>query len=173
MKRIIAAAAAAGVLVAGAFVASTVTTGTASAQTLEVQTTSDEGSESPERGEHLEEVLGELVADGTLTQTQADAVQEALVEKHEELKAEREARKEERQAAREEVKAMLDDDVIDSSELAELGEDHPFNDPDGPFAEVAADGEITKDELQELRKEHRMDRRAKRTGSDEAEGDTA
>ncbi|MGI9666346.1 MAG: hypothetical protein ACR2N2_04480 [Acidimicrobiia bacterium] len=173
MKRFIAAAAAAGVLVAGAFVASTVTTGTASAQSVEVQTTTDTDSEKPERGEHLEEVLSSLVTDGTLTQPQADAVQEALAAKHEELKAEREARQEERQAAREQVKEMLEDDVIDSSELAELGDDHPFNDPDGIFAEAAADGQITSEELKELRKEHRMDRRAKRSGSDEAEGDTA
>ena len=50
---------------------------------------------------------------------------------------------------------MLEDGVIDSSELAELGDDHPFNDPDGRFADAAADGEITEDELKELRREHR------------------
>lgn len=170
MKRIIAAAAAAGVLVAGAFVASTVAVDAASAQSIEFQTAADEGAGGHSKGEHLDEVLASLVADGTLTQSQSDAVRDALVEKHEELKAEREARREERKEARQQVKAMLDDGVVDSSELAELGDDHPFNDPDGRFADAAADGEITSDELKELRKDRIKDR-FRRGGN--AEGENA
>ena len=174
MQRIIAAMAAAGMLVAGAFVATTITSESAQAQVIEAQVdeTQTESSERPDRGAHVTEVLDALVADGTLTQTQADAVQDALEAKAEELRAEREERRAERQAAREEVRAMLEDGVIDSAELSELGDDHPFNDPDGRFAEAAADGQITEEELREIGKERRSHRRGA-PPADETSGDNA
>lgn len=151
MKRIIVSLAAAGVLVAGAFVASSVTSAPADAQTQ-----TDTQAEAPATGhreEAFDEVLSGLVDAGTINQSQADAVKDALRAKGEELQAEREARREERQADRELIKGFLDDDVISSDELAQLGDDHPFNDPDGRFADAAADGEISEAELQELRPE--------------------
>ncbi len=173
MRRIITAAAAAGLLVAGAFVATTITSDSASAQVIEAQVDETQtDTERPERGAHVVEVLDTLVADGTLTQAQADAVQEALAAKAEELRAEREERRAERQAAREVVREMLEDGVIDAGELAELGDDHPFNDPDGRFAEAAADGQITEEELKEIAQEHRGHRRGG-PSSDEASGDNA
>ena len=149
MKKIMVSLAAAGVLVAGAFVASSVTSTPADAQTAtETQT------EAPAVGHReaaLDEVLAELVTNGTINQSQSDAVKGALEAKGEEMRAEREARRDEREADRELIQGFLEDDVISSDELAQLGDDHPFNDPDGPFADAAADGEITRAELQELR----------------------
>ena len=170
MKRIIVSLAAAGVLVAGAFVASSVTSGPADAQTA-----TESQAEEPaigQREEALDEVLSGLVANGTINQSQADAVKDALQAKGEELRAEREARREERRADRELIRGFLDDDVISADELAQLGDDHPFNDPDGRFADAAADGEITKAELQELRPQ-RGDRRGFGGPQEEASSDTA
>ena len=152
MSRLVASLAAVAVLLAGAFAVSLVGDEPAAAQTTETE--APEAPERPDREAILDEVLGELVADSTITQAQADAVKEALVAKHEELQAEREARREERQAQREQVREFLEDGVIDAGELAELGDDHPFNDPEGPFAEYLDDGQLTEDELRELRQEH-------------------
>ncbi len=151
MKKLLAALAAASVLVAGAFVASTVASDPANAQTTETQTR--EAPKRPDKREALDEVLGGLVTDGVLNQAQADAVRDALEAKHEELQAAREERRAEREADRELIIGFLDDDVISADELAQLGDDHPFNDPYGPFASAAVDGEITKAELDGLRTE--------------------
>ena len=170
MKKIIASLAAAGVLVAGAFVATSVTPAPADAQT--VTDTETEAAVEDTRSGALDEVLADLVAAGTINQAQADAVNDAMQAKHDELKAEREARREERQADRELIQGFLEDDVISSDELAQLGEDHPFNDPDGRFADAAADGEITRDELQELRP-GRRNRRGTGGSGEEAATDNA
>ena len=145
MRMIIASLTAAGLLVGGAFVASTMVSTPADAQEADTQV-SHPGVEARHRV--VEEVLSDLVADGTLTQAQADTVEYALADKAEELRAQREA-------DREMIREFLEDDVISSDELRQLGDDHPFNDPDGPFADAAEDGEITRDELRELRREHR------------------
>lgn len=165
MKTILASLAAASVLVAGAFVASTVTTDPANAQTTDPVDTNvvvvDDDRVGP-----LEEVLSDLVDNGTLTLAQADAVADAMLAKRDEIRTEREARREERQANREQIVEFLEDDVIDASELAQLGDDHPFNDPDGPFADAASDGEITRDELRELREQHRGAHRGRGFGGE-------
>ena len=165
MKTILASLAAASVLVAGAFVASTVTTDPANAQTTDPVDTNvvvvDDDRVGP-----LEEVLSDLVDDRTLTLAQADAVADAMLAKRDESRTERVARREERQANREQIVQFLEDDVIDASELAQLGDDHPFNDPDGPFADAASDGEITRDELRELREQHRGAHRGRGFGGE-------
>ena len=165
MKTILASLAAASVLVAGAFVASTVTTDPANAQTTDPVDTNvvvvDDDRVGP-----LEEVLSDLVDDSTLTLAQADAVADAMLAKRDEIRTAREARREERQANREQIVQFLEDDVIDASERAQLGDDHPFNDPDGPFADAASDGEITRDELRELREQHRGAHRGRGFGGE-------
>jgi hypothetical protein len=118
----------------------------------------------------LDEVLGTLVAEGTITQGQAEAVKEALQAKGEELKAEREARRAERRADREQIREFLDDGVIDAGELAQLGDGHPFNDPDGPLADALDDGELTRDELREAHAGRRGFGRSFRGDAPEAEG---
>ena len=172
MRKIIVSLAAAGVLVAGAFVATSVASGPADAQTADTETTSPRAEA---RQEVMAEVLSGLVADGTLTQAQADAVSAAFESKAEEIRAEREARREERKAERELIQGFLEDDVISSDELSQLSDDHPLNDPDGPFADAAADGQITREELQEIREERgpRRGHRGLGSGADGASAEDA
>lgn len=112
--------------------------------------------ERPERGAVLSGVLADLVADGVITQDQADEITAALQARIEELRAEFRERRGElefdgRRFLRQfDLRELLEDGVIDSDELAELGEDHPFNDPDGPAAEYLDDGQLTQEELDEL-----------------------
>lgn len=48
--------------------------------------------------------------------------------------------------------------MITADELSQLPDDHPFNDPDGPFADALADGQLTRDELAEVHPHPRRDR---------------
>ena len=149
MNRFVASAAAVAVLLAGAFAVSLVGNDPAVAQVTDTET--ETPSDRPDREAVLDEVLGGLVTDGTITQAQADAVEEALRAKGEELKVEREAFRAEREADREQIREFLEDGVIDAGELAQLGDDHPLNDPDGPLADALEDGELTTEELREGR----------------------
>ena len=160
MKKIFVSMAAAGVLVAGAFTASTIVNGPALAQTTEASTTEAPTDGRPDflrPAEIVDEVLAGLVADGTLEQGDADAVMAALEARHEEVRAEMEAWREENPGRFERgfkrgfaMGGLLEDGVIDATELAELPDDHPLNDPDGPAAEFLGDGQLTEDELKQL-----------------------
>jgi len=160
MKRIFVSIAAAGVLVAGAFAASTIVNGPALAQTTETPTAAAPAADRPDfprPGDILDEVLGDLVGDGTLDQGDADAVRTALEARHEEVRAEMEAWREENPGRFERgfrrgfaMGGLLEDGVIDTAELAELPDDHPSKDPDGPAAEFLIDGQLTEDELSHL-----------------------
>ena len=168
MKRLIASVAAAGILVAGAFVASTATDSPAEAQTPE-DTTTQERPERPDKGAVLDEVLGELVDAGTINQSQATAVKEALQAKHEELKANRpdgERRRHHRGHLRDQIQELLDDGVISAEEIAELPDGHPFKNADGPFAELIQDGQITQAEWDEFVEEKKAEREAQRSDQD-------
>jgi hypothetical protein len=178
MKTIFVSIAAAGVLVAGAFTASTMAGGPALAQTAETPSTEAPAEERPgfsKPGEILDEVLGELVADGTLDQVDADAVKAAYEARHEEVRAEIEAWREENPGRFERgfkrgfaMGGLLEDGVIDATELAELPDDHPLNDPDGPAAEFLSDGQLTEDELKQLGEQLRERRAADRSSSTDA-----
>ena len=163
MKKIFVSIAAAGVLVAGAFAASTVVDSPAHAQTA--VTTATETGDVPadgrpdfaRPGEILDEVLGDLVTDGTLDQGEADAVKAALEAKHEEVRAEMESWREANPGRFERgfkrgfaMGGLLEDGVIDADELAELPDGHPFKDADGPAADYLADGQLTEDELKQM-----------------------
>jgi polyhydroxyalkanoate synthesis regulator phasin len=168
MKRLIASVAAAGILVAGAFVASTATNSPAEAQTPE-DTTTQERPERPEKGAILDEVLGELVAEGTINEAQATAVKEALEAKHEELKANRpdgERKGHRRGHLRAQVEDLLDDGVISAEEIAELPDGHPFKNDDGPFAELLEDGEITQAEWDAFVAERKAEHAARQSTED-------
>ena len=168
MKRLIASVAAAGILVAGAFVASTATNSPAEAQTPE-DTTTQERPERPEKGAILDEVLGELVAEGTINEAQATAVKEALEAKHEELKANRpdgERKGHRRGHLRAQVEDLLDDGVISAEEIAELPDGHPFKNDDGPFAELLEDGEITQAEWDAFVAERKAEHEAQQSTQD-------
>ena len=106
-----------------------------------------------EREAAIGEALDALVAAGTLTSAQVDEI----------LAAVESAREERPQRVRGmragwELAEMLADGVIDAGELAELPEGHPLSDPEGPAADYLDDGELTEDELAELRSQRRAER---------------
>jgi hypothetical protein len=147
MRKIIASVVAAGVLVVGAFAASTITTSEASAQTEETPAVSDD-VRRPRPGAILDEVLADLVEDGTLEQDEADAVKNGMAEKWDELKegfGDRGERRAHRRDMHDKFTLWLQDGVITSDELAELDIDLPRFE-DGPLAEALKDGQITQAE---------------------------
>lgn len=159
MRKVLTALGVSGLLVAGAFVASTVSLGAASAQTTDTPIVDDEVGP---REAVLDEVVQSLIDDGTITEDEAVIVKERFVAKHEELAGERQARQEQRREDHELILGFLDDDVISASELAQLPEDHPLRNTDGVFSSALEDGQITRDELDQVRAEHRQDRRERR-----------
>ena len=102
----------------------------------------------------LEQVLGDLVEDGTITQAQSDAITTALEGKRSEAL---EAAK----AALDQLKAFWEDDVLTSDEISQLPFADRFTDDDSPFAGALEDGEITKEELDEIRSDRGWDRRGR------------
>lgn len=145
-QKIVATSVAGGLIVGAAFVVAAVAgPAVAIAQEDSAQTT-----EADSDGPHLrhsavlEEVLDDLVDAGTISQEQADTIADALAAKAEAIKAER-------QELRELISGFLDDDVIDADELAQLPDDHPFNEADGRFSEALEDGELTRQEIREAR----------------------
>ena len=161
MRTIITAVIAAVVIAAGAFAATAVVAGQATAQESD-EPAIDQQHVKRHRGAILEETLSELVAAGTITQAQADAITEALAAKAEEYQEERQQRREDRQQRREDrqerraqFRSYLEDGVVDSDELAEflsgLPDDHWLKDPNGPAAPYLEDGQLTTDELRRLR----------------------
>jgi len=174
MKKIFVSITAAGVLVAGAFAASTIVDGPALAQVGET-TQAEERPDFARPGDILDEVLADLVADGTLDQGQADAVQSTVEAKHEKVRAQVEEWREENPGRFERgfrrgfaMGGLLEDGVIDAAELAELPDDHPFNDPDGPAAEFLADGQLTEDELNQIGEQLHERRAGDRSASTDA-----
>lgn len=178
MKKIFVSIAAAGVLVAGAFTASAIVNGPALAQTTEAPAAEAPTDGRPDflrPGEIVDEVLADLVADGTLEQGDADAVKAALEARYEEVRAEMEAWREDNPGRFERgfkrgfaMGGLLEDGVIDATELAELPDDHPLNDPDGPAAEFLADGQLTEDELKQLGEQLHERRASDRVSSTDA-----
>jgi hypothetical protein len=110
--------------------------------------------------EFLDSVLADLVGDGTIDQSQADAITAAV-------QAKAEAAQAEGQAQRQLIKGFLEDGVITADELAQLPEGSLLTDPDGPFADALADGKITAEELRGAIRHPRLDafRRGARFGS--------
>ncbi len=115
----------------------------------------------PSRGDVLGGVLDDLVADGTITQDQADQIAATVAERATALREELRAQRGEGAADSRGLRFLggaadlLDDGVIDADELASLGVDHPLNDPEGPAAQYLDDGQLTADELTELAAELR------------------
>jgi len=170
MRKIIASLAAAGVLVAGAFVASSITTSTASAQTVQEDTT--EQVERPERGSAVADVLAELVEAGTINQSQADAVADALEAKRAEMEANRPEGRQGKARHRPHIRGLLEDGVISAEEIAALPDGHPFKDAEGKFADELADGQITQEEWDAFVEEKKAQREAEQSTA-ETSGDNA
>jgi hypothetical protein len=91
-------------------------------------------------GSVLADVLGDLVTDGTINQSQADAITEAVDTRRTELR-------EQAQALREQMRTFLEDGVLSAEELAKLPADHPLRNLD----QYLEDGQLTADELRQLR----------------------
>jgi hypothetical protein len=144
-QKVISAAVVGGLLVGSAFIA-----GAAIPDVAGAQENQDQGTEKNDerfgqwRGAIFEEVLVDLVAAGTITEDQRDEITEAVVAKAEELRAQH-------QELRAQIAGFLDDGVISAEELAQLPDDHPFNDPDGQFGDALEDGELTREEIREAR----------------------
>ncbi len=163
MRRVMTALLAAALLVGGGAAFALVASQDAAVAQEEPSTETDEPDvdvERPDRSDVFGDVLGDLVDEGVITQEQADSITDAFEERLVELRARFEEHRDEfRSRGRGffhrgfHLGALLEDGVIDADELAELGEDHPLNDPDGPAAEYLDDGQLTQEELEELRAE--------------------
>lgn len=153
-EKVLAAAVAGGLLVGAGFVTAAISSpAVAGAQEDSAPEDSTEGSDVRPFSRHgaiLDDVLTDLVEDGTIDQGQADAIVEALTAKAEELKATR-------QELRQLISDLLEDGALTADELAQLPEGHPFNDPDGRFADALEDGELTIEEIREARPHPRRD----------------
>jgi len=94
-------------------------------------------------GELLDDVLINLVADGTITQAQADAITDALDQAVSDKHAELEAQAEQMRQTWEQIQRFLEDGVITGDELAQLPDDNPIS----HLEDILADGQITQEEL--------------------------
>jgi len=91
----------------------------------------------------LNEVLAKLVADGTITQAQADAITNGVKDKLAERQATLQELRKQWQETATKLKTFLEDGVITSDELAQLPADNPI----ANFEDILADGQITQEEL--------------------------
>ena len=94
-------------------------------------------------GQILDDVLTDLVANGTITQSQADAINDALDQAIADKQAEFEANRQQMEQTWEQIQAFLEDGVITSDEIAQLPDDNPLSN----LEDILADGQITQEEL--------------------------
>jgi len=150
MKRLIWLPIAGFLLIAGAAVAAAAPTITAvSESALATLNDGDEGDERAAGEFHvrfgggvdlLEQVLADLVAAGTITQDQSDAITDALAA---EVQAQRAAIEAEMQL----WQGFIEDGVITQDEVNQLPEDSPFREV---FNSIAQDGQVDVDQLREF-----------------------
>src|SRR6188508_2339889 len=94
-------------------------------------------------GQLLDDVLTDLVANGTITQAQADAINDALDQAVADKQAEFEADRQQMEQTWEQIQSFLEDGVITSDEIAQLPEGNPLSN----LEDILADGQITQEEL--------------------------
>lgn len=143
-QKLLAATVAGGVLVGAGFVTAAISSpGVASAQNDSPDST-EETNVGPikNHGSVLEDVLSDLVEDGTIDQSQADAIVEAFDAKTAEFRTAA-------QDLRGLIAGFLEDGVITAEELDRLPDVFPFNDLERVFGDALDDGELTLDEFQE------------------------
>lgn len=149
-NKIIASLVAGGLLVGAGFVTSIVSSpGTASAQEESAET---EGKGFFTRGlEFLSDVLDELVGEGTIDQSDADAVLEAVTDKAEEVR-------ETRQAVHDAIESALEDGELTEQEALDAGvpEDHWLFTADA-LEDAWEDGKLTTEEIRQARPHPRRD----------------
>jgi hypothetical protein len=143
-KKLLTALVAATILVAAGVATAAITSpGVASAQEDPEEST-EETNDRPfkDHSSILEDVLSDLVADGIIDQSQADAILEALESKATELGSEA-------QNLRGLISGFLEDGVITTEELDQLPDIFPFNNIESFFGDALDDGELTQDEFSE------------------------
>jgi hypothetical protein len=143
-KKLLTAIVAATILVAAGVATAAITSpGVASAQEDPEEST-EETNDRPfkDHSSILEDVLSDLVADGIIDQSQADAILEALESKAAELRSEA-------QNLRGLISGFLEDGVITTEELDQLPDVFPFNNLESIFGDALDDGELTQDEFSE------------------------
>jgi hypothetical protein len=101
----------------------------------------------------LGDVLSDLVAANTISQSQADAILGALDAKRAEFQEAREEMRAQRQEAREAMEEAWSDGVLTRDEVTDLPFADRLTDPEGPFADAWADGELTREEFDAVRSE--------------------
>lgn len=156
MRTVIAAMAAVGILVVGGFAIASTATAPAVAQEAETAVVAG----PPRRGAILEEVLQGLVEDGTITEAQKTAIVDALQARIAEIREEFPGPRRPHGVLGPRIREALADGVITADELEELPDGHPLKDPDGPAAPYLDDGQLTRDELRQMRQAFLEQRRA-------------
>jgi hypothetical protein len=101
----------------------------------------------PDKQAFLNEVLTDLVAKGTITQAQADAILGAVQTKIDARRAELQKLREEWQAVQAQIKTFLADGVITQAEIDQLPADNPLR---AVFDSIAQNGQVTLDQLRQL-----------------------
>jgi len=97
-------------------------------------------------GSLLQDVLDDLVGEGVIDQSQADAIADELETRVAEKRAEMKQLREQAQATLEQLRTFLEDGVISAEELAQLPADSPLRNLDS----FLDDGQLTTEELQQL-----------------------
>jgi polyhydroxyalkanoate synthesis regulator phasin len=92
----------------------------------------------------LNEVLAKLVADGTITQAQADAITSGIKDELAQRQATLQELRQQWQETATKLKTFLEDGVITQSEIDTLPADSPLR---VAFDSIATDGQITLDQL--------------------------
>ena len=92
----------------------------------------------------LNEVLAKLVADGTITQAQADAITNGVKDKLAERQATLQELRKQWQETATKLKTFLEDGVITQAEIDTLPADSPLR---IAFDSIAEDGQVTLDQL--------------------------
>jgi hypothetical protein len=92
----------------------------------------------------LNEVLAKLVADGTITQAQADAINDGVKDELAERQATLQQLREQWRETATKLKTFLEDGVITQDEIDTLPADSPLR---IAFDSIAEDGQITLDQL--------------------------
>jgi len=143
-NKIVASLVAGGLLVGAGFVTSIVSSPATAAAQEESVGNRDNGFFT--RGlEFLSDVLSDLVGEGTIDQSDADAVLDAVTDKADEIK-------EEREAIREALETALEDDVLTEQEALDAGvpEDHWIFTAEA-LDDAWEDGQLTSEEIREAR----------------------
>ena len=92
----------------------------------------------------LNKVLSDLVADGTITQAQADAITNGVKTEIADRQAELEQLRQQWQQTRDQLKTFLEDGVITQDEIDTLPADNPLR---IAFDSIAQNGQVTLDQL--------------------------